>query len=156
LEKFHFLRKFIFTEDDDKAFKSKHSFYALSDQDIADAEKRLGASFPSELRQFYQAIGYGFLWNESEDMMDRFMDPSSVVDFHLCEGMYEGQDAEEHYEENFLVFFEVSEVSYIAMDMSAKNQKGECPIYYLDAKIANSLEEFLVRLDANIDYYLAY
>jgi hypothetical protein len=156
LKKFHFLSKFIFIEEDDKALKSKHSFYSLLNQDIVHAENRLGIRFPEELREFYQEIGYGFLWNESADMINRLMDPGSVADFHLSEGIYEGQNVEEHYESNFLVFFEVSEVSYIAIDLSMKNQKGESPIYYLDSKIADSLEEFLMRLDENMDYYLAY
>jgi antitoxin YxxD len=151
---FSFLKPYIFDEDDARAAESKHSFYKLSDEEIENARDRLGFSFPTELHAFYREIGYGFMWNQEEKTMDRFMDPMSVADFYLCEGMYQSEELFDHYDEDYLVFFEVNEVSYIALRRLGKNEEGKCPVYYLDTQIANSLEEFLKKLHAIPDYYL--
>lgn len=149
-------KEYIFEEDDKSAAKAKHSFYSLAQEEIVEAQERMKLRFPLELESFYKQVGYGFMWNEDDNMFDRVMDPQSVADFYLCEGMYQTNDYEEHYERNFLVFFEVNESSYIALDLSAKNELGKCPVYYLDSKIANSLEEFLSKMDEKLDYYLEY
>ncbi len=36
-------------------------FYEVSEQEICDAEQRLGFSFPSEIRQFFKEVGVGSL-----------------------------------------------------------------------------------------------
>jgi antitoxin YxxD len=154
MKDFDYFKKYIFAEDDGNASKSKHSFYKLDKSDILEAEQRLGYNFPLELRGFYTEIGYGFLCNEKKEMFDRVMDPGSVADFMLCEGMYEGNAEDEYYDKDFLVFFEVSEVSFIAMDLTKENMTGKCPIYYFDTKIADSLLEFMQKMDEKMDYYL--
>jgi hypothetical protein len=37
------------------------SFYAVSDSKLAEAERRLGFTFPNQLRTLYSKIGYGFI-----------------------------------------------------------------------------------------------
>jgi hypothetical protein len=156
MSKFDFLNGYIFKQEDEKATSSKHSFYLLEKNDLKEAQDRLGFEFPKEISLFYNKIGYGFLCNESDDMIDRFMDPGSVADFILCEGVFETNEPFEYYEKNFLPFFEISEDSFIALDLDSENEKGECAVYYFDSKIADSLEEFLRKMDEKTDYYLKY
>lgn len=156
MARFDFLKSYIYEAEDDSASAGKHSFYKLAVEDITEAEQRLKSKFPPELRAFYSEVGYGFMCNATVDMFDRLMDPASVVDFQLCEGIYDINEPEEYYGKNFLTFFEVSEVSFIAMDISNQNPMGQCPIYYFESKIADSLEEFIRKMDENADYYLEY
>lgn len=154
MEKFNFLKDYVFSETDTRAETSKHAFYRLTKQDVVEAEERLGRKFPRELRQFYAQIGYGFLCANDHEMIDRMMDPGSVADFKLGEGIYEFDPEREGYEENELAFFEASETSFITLQLSEEDENGVCPVYYLGNKIANSLEDFLKKMDEEIDYYL--
>jgi hypothetical protein len=154
MERFEFLKEYVFELDDDRASESKHSFYKLLRDDIIKAEKRLGFIFPKELRSFYAKIGYGFLCNQTTETVDRFMDPGTVADFRLCEDIYAMNKKWEYYDERFMVFFEVNEDSFISIDLRAVNANGICPVYYFDKKIANSLKEFLEKMDQKSNYYI--
>lgn len=154
MAKFDFLKEYVFSETDERASTSKHAFYALTKQDVIEAEERLGRKFPKELRQFYAMIGYGFLCADDDEMIDRVMDPGSVADFKLGEGVYEFDPERDAYGEEELPFFEVSETTYISLDVSQEDENGICPVYYVGTKIAESLEEFFKNMDNQTDYYL--
>lgn len=154
MDKFDFLQKYVFKEGDERAKKSKHSFYNLSLEDIISAENRLGYKFPNEIRDFYFKVGYGFLWNEDQYFINRILDPESLADFILGEDDYEFDENRDDYEPYHMPFLEVSEVGYIYLDVSKKNDSGECPLYYFDEKIADSLQEFFVKNDKNKNYFI--
>jgi hypothetical protein len=83
------------------------------------------------------------------------MDPQSIADFILGRGYYQSFEGRERFITNNLIpFFEVSEISVLTFDVSAINQKKECPIYYYDKNIAQSLIQFLHKMDEMDDYYL--
>lgn len=42
----------------------------------------------------------------------------------------------------------------ITIKLKEENELGQCPIYFEDEKIADSLEEFLIKTDENPDYYM--
>ena len=110
--------------------------------------------FPEELREFFTEIGYGFMCIQDDDMIDRVMDPEAIADFRLCQCSFEMNEMWEHYNEDFLVFFEASDTSFIAIKLKEKNAIGESPVYYYDTKIADSLKEFFKKMDNSVDYYL--
>lgn len=152
---FTYLKQYIILEGDVAATKLKHTFYKLDSDEILEAESRLQMSFPEELRDFYKQVGYGFLCNTDKNGINRIMDPASVADFILGEDIYEfDSDRELYLDDSKLVFFEISEGTYLTMDLLRANENGQCPIYYFDSKIADTLGEFLKEMNVNTDYYL--
>jgi len=95
--------------------------------------------------------------NKTKQGINRLMDPSSIADFRLGEGIYVNDPDRVIYDnDKLLVFFEVSEGTYLTMDFTnvSRNDEEQCPIYYFDEKIADSLYEFLVRMDSGTDYFI--
>lgn len=80
---FTYFKPYVILDRDVKETDAKHTFYELEMSDIERAELRINKSFPSELREFYQQIGYGFLCSSSHHRINRLMDPASVADFVL-------------------------------------------------------------------------
>ncbi|MBC1230715.1 hypothetical protein HB816_09685 [Listeria booriae] len=130
----------------------ENSFYPLNLKDIEQVENELDLTFPNELRQFYLEIGYGF-FKGSEYQINRLMDPESVRDFRLRVNDFEFfPDIEiyDEHEEGKLIFFEASETAL----MSIGTEKTDSRIYYYDIPIADSLEEFLIKMVEDDKYYL--
>ncbi|HDR7622787.1 TPA: SMI1/KNR4 family protein [Bacillus mycoides] len=151
---FNFLKECVVANESVKSDQTP-IFYPLKIEEIEEAEDLLKMKFPKELKNFYKEIGYGFLEASSKFFFNRFMDPFSVADFRLRQDIYEydpnidGVDDEES-----LVFFEVTELSFLTIKFKQENELGQCPIYSEDVKIADSLEEFLIKMDENPDYYI--
>ncbi len=122
--------------------------YKVEHNEIVDAEKKMGISFPQDLRRFYKEVGYGFVNNEF-GAINRLIDPLGCSDIRLREDMYEYDlDLEmyEIYEENSLIFFEVNEGVYISIGLS------DGKIYFTDKIIAESLLDFMKQI-VNPDYW---
>lgn len=82
------------------------------------------------------------------------MDPYSVRDFRLRDNDFEFYPDIEIYDEfenNKLIFFEGSESALMSIEL---NEKNSSPVYYYDIQIADSLEEFLRKIEKNDKYYL--
>lgn len=104
--------------------------------------------FPRELREFYLEIGYGFFNCGSHSKFNRLIDPESVADIRLQEDVYAYDPDLELYDDlTKLVFYEVVEGLYFSISVE------DHAIYYVDIKIAESLVEFLEKLDQEGDYY---
>lgn len=119
--------------------------YPVKKEDIEKAEKDLGFSFPSELRNFYLNHGYGFFTNNDIDF-NRLMDPLSVADFRLKRNDYEYSEYPDEYAEfgsDKLVFFEVSEGYYYSIGISDSSKQK---IFDGDQVISDSLEKFIKSL----------
>lgn len=131
---------------------SDHKFYKLTENDIKEAEERLGLAFPDELKAFYKEVGYGFLDVNNKNSFNRMLDPHSVADIRFREGIYEyDPDLDDIYEEeDELVFYEVNEGVYLTIDLGNKKQS---PVYYLGTKIADSFGEFLEKMNKDTDYF---
>lgn len=150
---FEFLNKYVSEINNPQNQDKKHIIYRLED-DVIEAEKRLGKKFPNELREFYLKVGYGFICNFDKTRRNRLMDPHSVADFILGEDDFIDSTIRELYPDNMLVFFEVGEGTYLTLDLEQEQEGGICPVYYFEEKIATSLEEFLKRMDEETDYYI--
>ncbi|MBG0973027.1 SMI1/KNR4 family protein [Bacillus cereus] len=147
---FNFLKEYVVVDRSARS-KQKSIFYPLPKEEIAEAEDLLKMQFPKELKRFYEEIGYGFL-KTNKTLINRFMDPFSVVDFRLRQDIYEYNPNLD--DDESLVFFEVSEISFLTIKFKQENELGQCPIYYGSTKIADSLEEFLIKMEGNPDYYI--
>ncbi|WP_377887533.1 SMI1/KNR4 family protein [Alkalihalobacillus sp. R86527] len=144
-----FLSSYISCEDDKLSIKD-HKFYNLEEPTIKSAEGRMGIQLPDELKTFYNEIGYGFI-NRGSSAINRLIDPESVADIRLKEDVYEfDPDLDIYTDSNKLVFFEAVEGLYLSISLS---NRGTSPIYYIDTKIADSLEEFLRKIDEEEDYF---
>ncbi|MBO1581875.1 SMI1/KNR4 family protein [Bacillus sp. XF8] len=151
---FNFLKKYVVA---DRSVRSNQTpiFYPIYQEEIDEAEDLLQIQLPKELKRFYQEIGCGFLKSNKRTFFNRFMDPISVADFRLRQDIYEydpnldGIDDEES-----LAFFEVTELSFLTIKFKEENESGQCPIHYGETKIADSLEEFLIKMADEPDYYI--
>lgn len=150
---FEFLKAYITEIYNSQHQEKKHVIYQL-ENDVSEAEERLGKHFPNELRELYLRVGYGFICNFDKTHRDRLMDPHSVVDFLLGEDNFIDSSIRELYPENMLVFFEVGEGTYLTLDLDQEKEGGICPVYYFEKKMAASIEEFLKRMDEETDYYI--
>ncbi|MBC1890590.1 hypothetical protein HCJ46_00990 [Listeria booriae] len=129
-----------------------NEFYELDKSEVRLVESELGIEFPVALKDFYNEVGYGFLKNSGSNV-NRLMDPESVRDFRLRVNDFEFfPDIEiyDEYEEGKLIFFEASETAL----MSIGTEKTDSRIYYYDVPIADSLEEFLIKMVEDDKYYL--
>jgi hypothetical protein len=131
-----------------------HNFFKLNEIDLLGAEKRLGSAFPAELREFYLKIGYGFIKGNNKNSISRLMDPDTIADITLREGVFEfDPDLDGIYEEkDKLVFYEVNEGVYLTIDLN-ESQK-ENPVYFFDTKIADSLVDFMKKVDIDNEYFV--
>jgi antitoxin YxxD len=134
--------------------KMKFKFYKIDENDILEAEQRLNILFPKELKDFYKEIGPGFLKTSGSGGIKRIMGPDNLADFKLEEGMYEGTSfcADYNSDKSKIVFFEAFEEVFFSIEMNGKDKN---PIYFSDIKIADSLEEFLHKMDEDNNFYEA-
>lgn len=152
---FNFLKKYIFGLEDSNRTTSKHAFFKLSKNDIEKAEKSIKKRFPKELIEFYRQIGYGFLCRQDKDSIDRIMDPESIANFILREDRYEYDEYRDMIDiEKEMVFFELGESSYLTLDLTQQDENGICPVLYYGDKVADSILDFIKKMDANTDYFI--
>lgn len=129
-----------------------NSFYSVSIKEIEEAEKVLDLKMPKELKEFFLNVGYGFI-KGSKYNVNRIMGPLSIKDFRLKQNDFEFFPDIEIYDEleNEIIFFEANETALISIKLS-EEEKNE--IYYDEFKIADSLEEFLIKISENDLYYM--
>ena len=128
-------------------------FYPVKVEEIDELEKKLNLIVPKELKDLLLGIGYGFI-KGSENNVNRIMDTDSIRDFRLRKGYFEFYpDIEiyDEYEDGKLIFFEGSESALISIELTDDNKSN---IFYYDVKIADSLEEFLIKIQEDDNYYL--
>ncbi len=155
MSNFYFLNSYILPsegEANNPAYSNyKHQFFPLSKTDIDETERVI--KIPLELKIFYKSIGYGFLHCNQNQAFNRILDVGSFKNINLKEDYYEFDTHLEVYDFLYsnekLLFFEVIEGNYLAIDK--KDTNGRNPIYYFETKIADSLEEFLKKFDENYD-----
>ena len=134
-------------------WNSENKFYPVDMNSILEAEEVLGFQFPEELRDFYQQIGCGF-FGGSKTNVNRLMGPYSVRDFRLRKNDFEYYpeiDIYDHFEDNKLIFFESNLSALISIELG---QKEKSKVYYYDMIIADSLEEFIKKIQEDDNYFV--
>jgi antitoxin YxxD len=132
--------------------ENKHLFFTLSSSEIQEVSKDF--FIPEELFNFYLILGYGWLNNRDKNSFNRLMSPISLRMINLREEYYEFDPELDSYEKRYngekLLFFEVNEGIYLAIDKTSVN--GKNAVYLFDKKIADSLFEFLIAMDKNENF----
>lgn len=132
---------------------NQNKFYPVKIEEINELGKELNLNIPKELKDLLLEIGYGFI-NGSENNVNRIMDTDSIRDFRLRKGdfeFYPDIEIYDEYEDSKLIFFEGSESALISIELTDDNSSN---IFYYDVKIADSLEEFLIKIQEDDNYYL--
>lgn len=118
----------------------------VEEEKVLLAEERMGLLIPDELRKFYLQVGCGKIYS-LDNSINRLMGPLSCADIRLREDVYEyDPDLEvyELYEDDKMIFFEINEGVYALIELS-NNEHNK--IYFADELIADSLEEFLEKIE---------
>jgi antitoxin YxxD len=155
---FSFLKKYVLPSEHIQAPPDfKHKFYPLLKREVEEAEHRLNRTFPKELREFYLQIGYGFMCINQSTFINRIMDPHSIADLILGEDIWEDYYLVEEIAEDphLFPFFELGDDCLIFLDLSQETRDGIHPVDYTGIIIAESIEDFLRKLDAEENYYLS-
>ncbi|MBJ7625164.1 SMI1/KNR4 family protein [Weissella confusa] len=129
------------------------TFYELNSDLLNKAENNLDIQFPASLVSFYNSVGYGF-FNSTLGNINRLMDPSSVAEFRTRSGQFaerEDLDIYEDSEGDKLVFFEANEYTFVSIAFTG-NDLGK--VFFMNKKIADSLEEFLERFVADEQFFI--
>lgn len=129
-----------------------NKFYCIKEAVISAVQEELGIILPQELVEFYKEVGYGFLHSDQYNF-NRIMSPKSLCDFRFRKGQFNDSSELETYEDlerDKLIFFEVSEGTYLSIGFAKKNN-GK--VFYGKTKIANSLKEFLEKYQENENYF---
>ena len=114
----------------------------------------MGGELPIELKAFYREIGYGFLCIGIGNNVNRIISATEITNFIEGINDYENDLRREYYDDpNELVFFKVPSEAFIVLDLKQENSNGQCPLYYFDKRVADSIEEFIVKMDKNPNYY---
>ncbi|PAF23099.1 hypothetical protein CHH49_00625 [Terribacillus saccharophilus] len=130
----------------------ENKFHPVSREEIEEIERDLNLILPIELRIFYLEVGYGFV-NGSEFNINRIMDPYSIRDFRQRVNdfeFYPDIEIYDEFEDQKLIFFEANESALLSIDLGKNNEN---PIYYYDTKIADSLKDFLKKIEEDDTYY---
>jgi hypothetical protein len=152
---FSIFKKFVFDDPNKDIWHNKHAFFKVEPKEIAETEDRIGILLPNELKAFYNDVGYGFICVGKSVYVNRIISPSEIADFYLGVDDYKNDERRKYYQDKTkLIFCEVSENTFLIMDLSQENSLGQCPIYDYDEKIADSLIDFLERMDKEVNYYM--
>lgn len=147
---FEYLKPYVVNDVDEKNEKNDENFifYPVSEEDILQAETRIGFSFPSGLKQFYREIGYGFMHSD-RDEIERIMHPDDIADFICKDEVYAGFDTD-FYQEDELVFFHISGDDFLTIRY-AHGEEGEVVCFH--RTIAPSFEDFIFKMYTNPGYF---
>lgn len=155
---FDYLKQYIFDDpEDDVVWENKHAFFSIDEGEIEETEEILGRRLPLELKSFYENIGYGFFGIGVGSKVNRVISAIEIADFVKGINDYDNDPRREDYNDpRKMVFFEVSSDDFIVIDLGQENLNGQCPLYYFDKRIADSIEDFIVKMDQDPNYYINY
>ena len=118
-------------------------------------DRKKEIEIPFELEFFYRHIGYGFFFQNNKDNSDRLLDAISFKQINLRQDYYKYDPDMELYNSsifrNKYIFFELCEGTYLHIDKKAIGSQNA--IYFFERKIANSLEDFLLRFNTEGHYF---
>lgn len=160
------LKKYIHPNWNDisKCRGEKYYFVPIpgdGEKSFSEVEYQLEIQFPEQLRSFYKNVGYGFLcFNQQKKGIYRVLSPEEILDLYFEPESEEEPDdfityrqsAWENLENNrllaYCLFGEEDSLLYIGVTDGA--------VYYLSLarKIADSLDDFLHRLEEKVDYFI--
>ena len=132
-----------------KEIRKNFKEHKVKEEDIIEAEKRMGIQIPAILKKFYLEVGYGFVTNEP-GAINRLISPLGCADIRMRNDFYEFDLDLEMYEtseKKELIFFEINEGVYASIGLQDEK------IYFASTKIAESMVEFLEKI-VDPDYWV--
>lgn len=134
-----------------------NSFYPVSPQQIAKAERRLELHFPADLIAFFHEVGCGFLRSPTGErpaglstLLNRFLDPTEIAD--LVTGVDES-GPNSGFPEGDLPFIEIGRRHYMIL---RRTDGGHSSVRWpYGEQITPSLVEFVRRLMVDPRFYHA-
>jgi hypothetical protein len=146
--KYDYLKKYVVEKSPGAEI---NSFYKVEDEEIKNAEEKLGYKFPEELKEFWREIGSGLFRSSvpekgitQKDWVNALLYPSEIATI-LLEGAESEMISEEMLdllEEDEVPFFNVTGFDYLTYKTTDESFK----VYNLGIKVADSLEEFVHQL----------
>lgn len=132
----------------------RNIFYPVNDEDIKQTEELLKIEFPSQLKEFYKEIGYGFLVAPVDPPPDynfyntNRINPPRFIEAILLEGQESGlisRDVFEDLQPGDLPFFEIGDSSsFMIMKLNSDNPNA---VWFMgQEKIEDSFEKFIWNL----------
>lgn len=150
MKNFRFLKEYI-VDKPQSTNEKRHIFYSVEQNEVINAENRMGNNFPNELKEFYSEIGYGFLCKDDKVHTNRIMHPSDIADFYCEDEVYSYVDRD-LYESNELIFFDLGgEGDFLTLKLDGEDNGA---VYYFGRKVAESLKDFLIKMDQETNYYM--
>jgi hypothetical protein len=134
--------------------KPRNWFYPLTETDIRDGEEKLGFKFPSQLRNFYQKIGYGSLkvpHNPPEGykfFSDNYINPPSILADIILLGHdsgYISQDVLDFMEPGDLPFFHIAD-SCLFLMMRPNSDNPNAVYNQWGDLVEENFDQFIWRL----------
>jgi hypothetical protein len=142
--------------DGDRHPDAVNVYYPIDPSEIDESERRLGYRFPSELREFFREIGYGFFKSASDphdkrdyNYINRFLAPSQVADLLL--GAEPDEIPSEGFGEGEIPFFEVGDQLYLVVRPTSVLPNQVC--WPFGDHVADSLVEFTENLARDARFY---
>ena len=133
----------------------RHCFYSVSSQELSEAEALLSQPFPDELKQFYQAVGYGYLGNDDPDFTNQLMPPLEIAKLKLGLDFYGNMytdDLEYYTSSSVFPFFDLGgEADYLVLQMEGDRAGA---VLYCGRLIASSFQEFVEKMCEQTDYFI--
>jgi hypothetical protein len=144
---FDYLKKYMNDERE-----KRNGFYDVKLEEVERSEKRLGFSFPPQLKTFYEEIGYGFFRNNHDlsvtdnTFANRLLDPESAADIKLL-GYESGQILPSvKFAEDEIPIFEIADGANFFV-MKPESNTPNAVYHFMDGGlIEESLERFIWRL----------
>ncbi|MDR2917874.1 MAG: hypothetical protein LBV72_00710 [Tannerella sp.] len=133
--------------------KKRHLFFSVPEIDMLEAFKTFNP-FPTELKNFYMEIGFGFL-HRKKGQLNILLDPVSLVNSNLKLGYFKDdpyiENAFKHCNnEKQLLFFKMHTGQYLSINREEEKDKNA--IFYKEKQITSSLYDFLRYYNNNPDY----
>jgi hypothetical protein len=155
-------------EDGSVSISKNNVFFPVEYGELEEAEQLLGYPFPSELRAFYEQIGYGYLSTPHvpppghHQSGNEILPPLTAARFALGIREWEGQEnwisqdfIEDELKPGDLPFFEMYDSSYF-MVMKPLSENPNAVWYMGRKKIEDSFETFIRNLYYDDPNYYAW
>ena len=150
MNNFQFLRENIVDKLESSNDK-RHIFYRIDENEVTNAENIMTKKFPSQLKEFYLEIGYGFLCKDDKMHTNRLMHPSDIADYYCKDEVYNYVDRD-LYECKEMIFFDLGgEGDFLTLKLDEEDNGS---VYCFGKKIADSLKDFLTKMDLETNYYM--
>jgi hypothetical protein len=134
--------------------ETPNCFWPVSKDNIEEEEKKLGFSFPSELKAFWLEIGYGFFKQGIEDTglthVNRVLSAKSVRRMLLDPS--DLARPREGFPEGVMPFFDLGESTYLVLRPTSTHPHR---VYWPGGKevITETVVEFFTKLYRNASFY---